>query len=76
MRERSKSRQMSWMKSSEPAAIMPEVSSASSITTYIERVVIYDPKHIEIEFTFDDLLLKAGEKVSELQQEKGKTVSE
>lgn len=37
------------------------------VETYIERVVIYDPKHIEIEFTFDDLLLKAGERVSELQ---------
>ena len=39
--------------------------------TYIERVVIYDPKHIEIVFTFDDLLREAEESVNELREEKG-----
>ena len=41
------------------------------VDTYIDRVVIYDPKHIEVIFTFDDLLREAGEKVNKLQSEKG-----
>ena len=41
------------------------------VDTYIDRVVIYDPKHIEVIFTFDDLRREAGEKVNKLQSEKG-----
>lgn len=40
--------------------------------TYIDRVVIYDPKHIEIVFTFDDLLQQAAERVSSILEQKGK----
>ena len=44
------------------------------VNTYIDRVVIHDPKHIEVIFTFEDLLREAGEKVRELQSEKGNMV--
>ena len=37
---------------------------------FIESVVIYDPKHIEIKFTFDDLLQKAVDRVTEIQKER------
>ena len=39
--------------------------------TYIDRVVIYDPKHIEIVFTFEDLLQKAAERVGFILEQKG-----
>lgn len=39
--------------------------------TYIDRVVIYDPKHIEIVFTFEDLLQQAAERVSSILEQKG-----
>ena len=48
--------------------------TAEIVETYIDRVVIYDPKHIEVIFTFDDLLREAGERVRELQSEKGREV--
>ena len=37
---------------------------------FIESVVIFDPKHIEIKFTFDDLLQKAADRVTEIQKER------
>ena len=37
---------------------------------FIESVIIYDPKHIEVKFTFDDLLQKAADKVTEIQKER------
>lgn len=37
---------------------------------FIESVVIYDPKHIEIKFTFDDLLQKAADRVTGIQKER------
>lgn len=37
---------------------------------FIESVIIYDPKHIEVKFTFDDLLQKAAGKVTEIQKER------
>ena len=41
----------------------PEIANA-----YIEQVTIYDPKHMEIKFTFEDLLQKAAERVEVLQE--------
>lgn len=41
----------------------PEIANA-----YIEQVTIYDPKHMEIKFTFEDLLQKAAERVEALQE--------
>lgn len=38
--------------------------------TFIDTVVIYDPKHIEVRFTFEDLLREAGEKVDEILKQK------
>lgn len=40
---------------------------------FIESVIIYDPKHIEVKFTFDDLLQKAADKVTEIQKERVST---
>ena len=37
---------------------------------FIESVIIYDPKHIEVKFTFDDLLQKAAGRVTEIQKER------
>ena len=37
---------------------------------FIESVIIYDPKHIEVKFTFDDLLQKAADKVTEIKKER------
>ena len=37
---------------------------------FIESVVIFDPKHIEIKFTFNDLLQKAADRVTEIQKER------
>ena len=37
---------------------------------YIDRVVIYDPKHMEIVFTFEDLLQEAAERVSSIEGQK------
>ena len=37
---------------------------------FIDSVIIYDPKHIEVKFTFDDLLQKAANKVTEIQKER------
>ena len=37
---------------------------------FIESVIIYDPMHIEVKFTFDDLLQKAADKVTEIQKER------
>ena len=48
--------------------------TAEIVDTFIDRVVIYDPKHIEVIFTFDDLLHEAGERVNELHSQKGKMV--
>jgi hypothetical protein len=36
---------------------------------FIESVVIYNPKHMEIAFTFEDLLQKAYEKVESIQRQ-------
>jgi hypothetical protein len=37
---------------------------------FIESVIIYDPEHIEVKFTFDDLLQKAADKVTEIKKER------
>ena len=41
----------------------PEIANA-----YIEQVTIYDPKHMEIKFTFENLLQKAAGRVEALQE--------
>lgn len=45
--------------------------------TFIETVVIYDPKHIEVRLTFEDLLQEAVEKAGEIlkQNENGEEIA-
>ncbi len=37
---------------------------------FIEQIILFDPKHIEIKFTFDDLLQQAADRVTEIQKER------
>jgi hypothetical protein len=39
------------------------------VDEFIEAVVIYDPKHMEITFTFENVLQKAHEKVEQIQKQ-------
>ena len=53
-----------------------EISASRELTvqmanTYIDRVVIYDPKHMEIIFTFEDLLQQAAERARSILEQKG-----
>lgn len=53
-----------------------EINASRELTvqianTYIDRVVIYDPKHMEIIFTFEDLLQQAAERVRSILEQKG-----